>query len=1051
MMWLTSLRRLITSKSRTHQIRRTPPQRRRFIPRLDCLEDRIVPTIINVGASDTAGLIAAINQANTDSANGIADTIDLTSSTYTISGVDNTTNGANALPVITATNLTINGNGATINGSYLGRLFNLGSGSGLTLEDLTLMGGSAVGPNAQGGAIYDAGNNLSMKTVTVEFNSAYATGNTTNGAGNNAQGGGLYISGGIVDLSSCNFTNNTALATSAVGAAGMSGGNAQGGGIYAGGATLTISGGSVNNDTIKAGMGGAGTSAHPTGGAGGTAAGGGVYATNTTVLIENGAEINKDTLYGGYGGTGGAGGTKQAGGQGGAGGAVLGGGLFVDGGSVSITGATTEISGDGGWGGDGGAGGNGGAASAGATGGSGGEAEGGGLYVVNAPVTVTGGTTIVPFAARGVLSPLLSNNSALAGKGGNGGANTAGPGGTGGAGGSAQGGDVFISGTGQNVAFGDASHSVSIQASLVEGGKGGFGGVGQNSSLAGAGGAGGLATGGGLTVYGDTLTLNNTTIADNLLEAGSGGSGASSQGIHGSGGDAQGAGLFVSGSSGVTVLSSLFAENSATGGSGGIALSSTQQYGQGGSAEGGGLCASTSTVTVLNSTFDLNKLSGGVAGTSNLERGGATQGGGLYNSNGSLTLVNDTVAWNELIVAPYQGVPAGQGGGVYNTANGTLNLTNTIIALDQIYTNTGSPTPTISYDDFDGAAAVNDSNLIGDSSSDPNYAVGGSQQLFVGSLSYPLPSEYSGQLPANYGGLTLTLPLNWSTSPAISHGDPSAATAIAQAEYGSSASANTATDARGLPRVIDSTIDIGATETQISLDSTPSVNSVQAGGTITYTLTVTNTESTTANVTLTDTLDANTTYQSSSGASWSITSTPSGSGGTVTAAASVASGSSATLTITVTVNSSVSADTTLSNTATIVPTGNTVAGGRSATATAQVSGVSTTNITDEVGLLRTPPLRDPFAGANAYIQGALFVNESGTTLTGPIALVLVGLPSDVTLTNASGTYDGSPYINIVPANGSWQAGWWHFLIAALEFSTSNPADIHYTPEIVQGI
>jgi hypothetical protein len=57
----------------------------------------------------------------------------------------------------------------------------------------------------------------------------------------------------------------------------------------------------------------------------------------------------------------------------------------------------------------------------------------------------------------------------------------------------------------------------------------------------------------------------------------------------------------------------------------------------------------------------------------------------------------------------------------------------------------------------------------------------------------------------------------------------------------------------------------------------------------------------------------------------------------------------------------------------------------------------------------------------------------------------------VTLTNASGYYNGNPYINIVPPGGTWKAGWWNFLVTVLEFSTTNPGDIKYTPEILQGI
>ncbi len=267
-MWLASFRRLIAGKS--SQRKHSRPQRRRFIPTLDYLEERIALSTITVNAGDTAGLIAAINQANTD---GSGDTINLTNSTYTISGVNNTTNGANGLPVITATNLTIAGNGSTINGASLGRLFDVASGAGLTLEDLTLTKGLASGANAQGGAIYNSGN-LTLNTVIVG-------GNEVSGSVS-GQGGGIYSNGGTLSLSSdiigaqvAKYYNSSGQLTKQTtkGAGNLVlGGDVQGGGIYANGATLTVSGGSVSNNVLLGGAGdsgAAGTSKIPNGGAGG--------------------------------------------------------------------------------------------------------------------------------------------------------------------------------------------------------------------------------------------------------------------------------------------------------------------------------------------------------------------------------------------------------------------------------------------------------------------------------------------------------------------------------------------------------------------------------------------------------------------------------------------------------------------------------------------------------------------------------------------------------------------------------------------------------------
>ena len=92
-------------------------------------------------------MIAAINTANTA---GGATTITLAANTtFDFTSSNNSTNGANALPVINVqgnkTAITIVGNGDTIErtGSNAFRLFDVSSGGSLTLENLTLTGGLA--------------------------------------------------------------------------------------------------------------------------------------------------------------------------------------------------------------------------------------------------------------------------------------------------------------------------------------------------------------------------------------------------------------------------------------------------------------------------------------------------------------------------------------------------------------------------------------------------------------------------------------------------------------------------------------------------------------------------------------------------------------------------------------------------------------------------------------------------------------------------------------------------------------------------------------------
>jgi hypothetical protein len=96
-------------------------------------------------------------------------TITLAANTpFNFTSADNNTNGANALPVLTG-NITIVGNGDTLDGSNAVRLFDVASSGSLTVENATLTGRSAHGNSG-----------------------AYG------GNGASAYGGGLYVAGGAV-------------------------------------------------------------------------------------------------------------------------------------------------------------------------------------------------------------------------------------------------------------------------------------------------------------------------------------------------------------------------------------------------------------------------------------------------------------------------------------------------------------------------------------------------------------------------------------------------------------------------------------------------------------------------------------------------------------------------------------------------------------------------------------------------------------------------------------------------------------------------------------
>jgi hypothetical protein len=98
--------------------------------------------VFNVAAGDVAGLISAINTAN---GNNEDDTINLAAGTYTLTAVNNDTDGSNGLPSIT-TALTIHGAGA--NGTVLAkvasapafRIVHVAATGIVTLEGLTATG-----------------------------------------------------------------------------------------------------------------------------------------------------------------------------------------------------------------------------------------------------------------------------------------------------------------------------------------------------------------------------------------------------------------------------------------------------------------------------------------------------------------------------------------------------------------------------------------------------------------------------------------------------------------------------------------------------------------------------------------------------------------------------------------------------------------------------------------------------------------------------------------------------------------------------------------------
>jgi len=155
-------------------------------------------------APDVTTLLTIMPQANTF---GEEAQICLTeNATYTLTAT---------LPSITG-EVTLIGNGATINMTGGVQIFNVAGTGSLTLKDVTISGGNAT----QGGAIYNAGD-LILENVTLENNSAvrggaiYNMGNLTMNGGaiqNNSAtefGGGIYNAGEMT-LDGVNIRENDA-------------------------------------------------------------------------------------------------------------------------------------------------------------------------------------------------------------------------------------------------------------------------------------------------------------------------------------------------------------------------------------------------------------------------------------------------------------------------------------------------------------------------------------------------------------------------------------------------------------------------------------------------------------------------------------------------------------------------------------------------------------------------------------------------------------------------------------------------------------------------
>lgn len=287
----------------------------------------------------------------------------------------------------------------------------------------------------------------------------------------------------------------------------------------------------------------------------------------------------------------------------------------------------------------------------------------------------------------------------------------------------------------------------------------------------------GQAPNGGGILNAGALTLNGVSVSGNTA------TGTNSLG---------GGGIYNAPSGTLVILNSTIANNQATASN----------------ASGGGILNGLGSVTIQNSTIANNQAApgGGGNGGGILNAGGqnaagllnifnttitgntAFNGGGLVNTSGTARVVNATIVGNSA---------TGNGGGYFAVGNDTLQ--NSIVANN----------PSVGANEADAfgqfVSAVN--NLIGQGNSQTNIqnGVNGNQ---VGTSSSPLNPQV-GPL-ANNGGPTQTMAL-LAGSPAIDRGLNNGVTA---------------TDQRGLNRIVNTIVDIGAYEyqppaTATTVSSTP--------------------------------------------------------------------------------------------------------------------------------------------------------------------------------------------------------------------------------------
>jgi hypothetical protein len=246
----------------------------------------------------------AITAANQDAPSGGcpagsgADTILLAAPLYSLSEVDNVTDGPNGLPSI-VTAIIIEGAGAAIErlaGAPNFRIFHVGAAGDLRLRSVTVRNGRAPdgvtgnpgGPGIDGGGIFNAGTlDLETSTVTANMSGNGGVGEHAANGGAGGNGGGIYNTGNLSIVRSTVDHNRAGDGGSQFG----DGGN--GGGIGNVGGDVRLI-----NSTVSGNVAGHSSCTGHVGGKSGD--GGGLYQVGGSTTVAN-ATIVANQVQGGCG------------------------------------------------------------------------------------------------------------------------------------------------------------------------------------------------------------------------------------------------------------------------------------------------------------------------------------------------------------------------------------------------------------------------------------------------------------------------------------------------------------------------------------------------------------------------------------------------------------------------------------------------------------------------------------------------------------------------------------------------------------------------------